>query len=94
MAYRIIVNKIENELVSLKNITSPCCGDQGQSCDVRRLHSSMQLKPLEAGGLGGVMVSVFFYVLLVCCCWSVVGCWLWVGVLVTKVRLDTYHSNH
>ena len=49
----------------------------------------MQLKPLEAGGRGGVMVSVFFFM-----CWLfvVVG-WLWdVGcgfectLLVPKVR--------
>ena len=74
---RIIVNKIENKLVLLKNITSPCCGDRGRLHNLWRLHSPMQLNPLEAGGRGGVMVSVFFYVLLVCCCWSVsldVGC--------------------
>ena len=94
MAYRIILNKIENELVSLKNISSLCCGDRGRSRDVWQSHSPMQLKPLEAGDGGGGSWCLCFYVLLARCCWSVVGCWLWVGVLVTKVRLDTYHSNH
>ena len=45
---------------------------------------------IEAAGSrrpGGVMVSVFFYVLLVRCCWSVVGCWLWVrSVLYSYLR--------
>ena len=47
---------------------------------------------IEAAGSrqpGGVMVSALFYVLLVCCCWSVEGCWLRVRectLLVHKVR--------
>ncbi len=45
-----------------------------------------------AGG-GGVLGAVFFSVLLVHCGGLVVGCWLWVGVLVTKVRLGTYHTH-
>ncbi len=64
-----IVNKIENELVSLKNITSVCCGDRGQSRNVRQLHSPMQLKPLEGGGLGGSWCLCFF----MCCLFVVVG---------------------
>ena len=70
---------------------------------LRRLRSIAQctaialtyaIEAAGAGGRGGVMVSVFLYVLLVRYCWSVVGCWLWVGVFVTKVRLGTYHSTH
>jgi hypothetical protein len=54
----------------LKNELIPCCGDHSPRCDVGRSHSHNNLKPLEADGRGGVMVSVLFWVcvqLVVCC---------------------------
>ena len=65
-AYRIIVNKIKKKLVSRLKIASPCCGDQDQSCDIQRSHSPVKLKPLGAGGLGEINVSMFFYRLVFC----------------------------
>ncbi len=102
--YRIIVNKIENELGSLKNITLPCCGDRGQSRDVRRSNLLMQLKPLEAGGRGGGHGVRVFYVLLVRSCWSVVvflPCHIFVSIMLewydthfcSRDTKDTYNST-
>jgi len=41
-------------------IASPCCGDRAPPCDVGQSHSPINLKLLEAGGRGGMMVLVFF----------------------------------
>jgi len=45
----------------LFKIASPCCGDCAPLCDVGQSHSPINLKSLEAGGWGDMMVLVFFY---------------------------------
>jgi hypothetical protein len=42
---------------NLKKIASPCCGDCAPPCNVGRSHTPIILKPLEADGRGGIMVS-------------------------------------
>jgi hypothetical protein len=51
-ASRIIVNKITEQLVLFIKVTSPCCNDCDQSCNVLQLHSPVKLEPQEAGGIG------------------------------------------
>ncbi len=91
-AYRIIVNKIKEQLVSRREIALSCCGDQGRSRDVRRLHSPINLKPLEAAGWGDSWCRCFF----MCCLFVVVGwgmdagCGFECTLLVPKVRTILY----
>ena len=47
-------------------MASPDCDDRDRSRDVRRSHSPLKLKPLGAGGLWRVVVTMF------CCLWGVV----------------------
>ena len=56
-------------LISLEKIRSPCCRDNEPLYDVKRSHSPIKLKSLEAGGGGDHGVGVFLGVLL-----FVVGC--------------------
>ena len=73
--------KSKNELFLHYKIALPCCGDREPPCNVGRSHSPIFLKPLEADGRGGIMVSVFFLdvccllfvVLCTKCCWNL-GC--------------------
>ena len=65
-AHRILVNKIENLLVSSIKITSPDRDDRDRSRDVRRSHLPLKLKPLGAGGLWRAMVPLF-------CCFLTCG---------------------
>ena len=71
-ACRIIVNKIKKHLVSCKKIASPCCGGRDRSRDVRRSHSPVKLKPLEAGGRRSWFRCFLEVAGAVCC-----GCVLW-----------------
>ena len=73
-AQRIIVNKIKDFLVASIKITSPDRNDRDRSRDIRRSHSPLKMKPLGAGGLGEIMVSMFFFRLVFLCCVCV--CWV------------------
>ena len=74
-ARRTSSNKIENELVSLKKIASLCCAGHVPPWNVGRSHSPINLKPLEAGGWGGLWCWCYM-----CCLLLVGGYWLWVWV--------------
>ena len=62
--------KIKNVLISLKKIAPPCFRDRAPPWNIRRSHSPINLKSLEASGRGGSWCRCFFR----CCLFCVVGC--------------------